>query len=325
MVVLMDDLESRVLNILLMSSGYVSGVGIANALGISRATVNRVVRRLVSRGFAIEVHPRLGYRLMNIDDISIASRYVSIIDTHIKFSIYYLETCSSTQDVADSLAREGVSEGTVVISEKLTRGRGRMGRHWIADKGGLWLSIVFRPKEMRYIHLMSIAVGVAVANTIKQLLNIDAKVKWPNDILVNDKKVAGILVEGKVEADRVHYLVVGIGINVNNDLPEELKENATTLKEIIGRQIPRVPILITLLKNIDEIYRELSRDAKERVLDLWRSLSATIGRMVKVITHGEEIIGIAEDIDRDGSLIIRKPDGSKTKIYAGDVIHLRYG
>ena len=317
-----SDLESRVLEILISSQSYVSGESIASRLGVSRATINRVIKSLIQKGFAIESHPRLGYRLVNLDDVSKLSIFVSSLNTRIRFSIHYLSVCDSTQDVAESLASSGAPEGTVVIAEELRRGRGRLGRKWYAPRGGIWMSIVFRPRYIEQMHLISIAMGVAVAKTLRSLFNIDAKVKWPNDVVIDDKKVCGILVEGKAEADKIHYIIVGIGINVNNDLPEELRGYATTVKEVLGKEAPRTPIILSLLRNIDDIYYKLSTE-REYVLSEWRKLSATLGRRVKVVTLTEEIVGIAKDIDRDGSLIIVRDSGEETKVFAGDVIHLR--
>ncbi|MEL9940169.1 MAG: biotin--[acetyl-CoA-carboxylase] ligase [Ignisphaera sp.] len=316
-------IENEILKILLMSRDYVSGASIAKSLGVSRATVNRAIKRLVSRGFIVDVHPRLGYRLADLDDISHAYRYVEFVDTSLRYYIHYLDSCDSTQDVAHALASSGAPEGTVVIAEELRRGRGRMGRQWIASRGGLWLSIILKPKHLRNMHLLSLASSVAVAKAIKSLLGIEARVKWPNDVLVDEKKVAGILIEGVLEADQIRYIVLGVGVNVNNDLPSHLLDTATTLKSVVGSDIPRIPLLINIIKNIDIVYAKLRQGEGKEVLDEWRRLSSTIGRRVKVITFSQEIEGIAEDIEDDGALRIRTKENSISRVYVGDVIHLR--
>ncbi|MEM0027066.1 MAG: biotin--[acetyl-CoA-carboxylase] ligase [Ignisphaera sp.] len=314
-------IEDEVLRILLMSRGYVSGASIAKYLGVSRATINRAIKRLISKGFIVEIHPKLGYRLADLDNISHAHRYVEFIDTSLRYYIHYLDSCDSTQDVAHALASSGAPEGTVVIAEELKRGRGRMGRQWIASRGGLWLSIILKPKHLRNMHLLSLASSVAVAKAIKSLLDIEARVKWPNDVLVSEKKVAGILIEGVLEADQIRHIVLGIGVNVNNDLPHHLLDTATTLKKVMGSDIPRIPLLINIIKNTDIVYTRLRQEEKE-ILNEWRKLSSTIGRKVKVISFNQEIEGVAEDIEDDGALRIRTKENTITKVYVGDVIHL---
>ena len=305
-----------------MSRGYVSGASMAKSLGVSRATVNRAIRRLISKGFIVEIHPKLGYRLVDLDNISHAHRYVEFIDTDLRYYIHYLDSCDSTQDVAHALASSGAPEGTVVVAEELRHGRGRMGRQWIASRGGLWLSIILKPRHLRNMHLLSLASSVAVAKAIKSLLDIDARVKWPNDVLVSEKKVAGILIEGVLEADQIRHIVLGIGVNVNNDLPSHLLDTATTLKSVVGSDIPRIPLLINIIKNIDAVYAKLRQGEGKEVLDEWRKLSSTIGRRVKVVTFDQEIEGLAEDIEDDGALRIRTKENGITRVYVGDVIHL---
>lgn len=316
-------IEYEVLKILLKSNDYIPGSKISSMLGVSKATVSRAIKRLTSMGFVVDVNPRLGYKLANLDDLGLAHKYIDLLNTYIKYRLYYVDLCESTQDIADSLAREGASEGTVVIAEELTKGRGRMGRKWHAARGGLWISIIFRPRVIKHMHLLSLALGVAVANTLSDTLGIDAKVKWPNDVLVNEKKIAGILIEGRAEADRMIYLIAGIGINVNNDLPNELEGYAITIKDVVKTSVPRVPILLNLLKNVDKVYRDLAEGKSYRVLDNWRKRSSTLGKLVKVVTLDGEFVGHAEDIEDDGALRVVKLDGSITKVHAGDIIHIR--
>lgn len=317
------EIENKMLKILMNSRDYVSGAKLAQILGVSRSTVNRIVKKLTAKGFVIEMHPKLGYRLTNLDDLRYLYKYVDYIDTEIKYSVHYIETCDSTQDVLSMLAKEGASEGTIVIAEELKRGRGRMGRQWIASKGGLWLSLLLKPKTMTYLHLLSLAIAIAVAQAIRELFNIEAKVKWPNDVLINEKKVSGILIEGSIEADTIHYIVVGIGINVNNTLTNELTEIATTLKNVVGSDVPRIPLALNLFKNIDMVYAMIKNNKIKEIVKTWKNYSSTINRYVKAITLTEEIEGLAQDIDYDGALIIKTNSGKTIKIHAGDIIHLK--
>jgi len=321
--VVVEELEGRVLELLARSGTYVSGEELAKALRVSRATVSRAVRSLMRRGFPVEVHPGKGYRVLDPDDLSLTPQVVRYLDTDIRFLAHYVESCSSTQDLADALAREGSPEGTVVLAEAMERGRGRMGRRWVAGRGGLWLTVVLRPRLTGVTHLLSLAVGVAVARAIEEVAGVGAGVKWPNDVLIGERKVAGILIEGRAEADRLQYVLVGIGVNVNNELPEELSTTATTLAKVIGRPIPRLPLLASTLRNLDQLYGALSRGEVGYVLDVWRRFSVTLGREVRALTPDGELVGVAEDVAEDGALLIRAPSGVIRRVYAGDVVHLR--
>lgn len=316
------DIEIQILKLLLSSRSYISGSSIAKALGVSKPTISRAIKRLMLKGFIVEVNPKLGYKLIDLDDLKLVNKYLDLIKTNTRFYIHYIESCGSTQDIADTLAGEGAPEGSIVIAEELKHGRGRMGRTWVASKGGLWLSILFRPRTSHYLHLLSLALAVAVADTIINIFGIEARVKWPNDILVEEKKVAGILIEGKIEADGIRYLVGGIGINVNNELPIELKNTATTIADIIGLRVPRIPILLNLLKNIDNVYKSFNEKRISDIIHRWRTLSSTLKRYVKVISIDNEFIGYAEDIEPDGALRIIRHDNSIVKVYAGDIIHI---
>ncbi len=289
----------------------------------SRATVSRAVRSLTRRGFPIEVHPGMGYRALDPDDLSLAPQVVRYLDTGIRFTAHYVESCTSTQDLADALAREGSPEGTVVLAETMERGRGRMGRRWVAGRGGLWLTAVLRPRLTGVTHLLSLVAGVAVARAIEEVAEVRAGVKWPNDVLTGERKVAGILIEGKAEADRLQYLLVGVGVNVNNELPEELSTTATTLAKVTGRSIPRLPLLASTLRNLDQLYGALNRGEVGYLLGEWRKLSVTLGREVKALTPDGEVVGVAEDVAEDGALLVRAPSGVVRRVYVGDVVHLR--
>jgi len=314
----------KLIEILSSTNDYVSGSRIANILGLSRPMVHRLVEDLRKHGFIIESHPRRGYRLLVVDDLSLADTYVRGTGRRLKFKVYYVESCGSTQDLAEALAEQGVSEGVLVLAEEMTKGRGRMGRQWIASRGGLWFTLILKPRFIKGLQLLSLIAGLSVVRGVESLLGVKAKVKWPNDVVYNERKLAGILVEGKIEADAVKYILLGIGLNVNNSLPDSLKQIAITLKDVLGYNIPRIPLLRSILRYIDEYYDLFIKGLYRNIVADWKKYSSTIGRYVRVYTtDGETLEGIAEDISSDGSLILRLRNGSKTIIYAGDVIHLR--
>ncbi len=320
-----EGVERAVLALLLRAGGdFVSGAEIANAVGVSRPTVHRVVEELRGRGYLIESHPRRGYRLVLEDDLSTANYYIKslLTNTPIRYSVHYVEKCRSTQDIAEALAREGAEEGLVVVAEEMSGGRGRLGRRWAASRGGLWFTILLRPPTVEGLQLISLGAGVAVAEALRELHGVEVALKWPNDVLVDSRKLCGILVEGRMEADRIHYVLVGIGINVNNDIPEDLRGSAVSLKELLEALVPRVPLLAAVLVKFAGIYALLRQGECEEVLLRWKRLSSTLGKDVRVVMHDEVIEGKAIDVDVDGSLMV-EVHGTLRKVYAGDVIHLR--
>ena len=316
-------IEEKIIEILSSSQSYVSGSTLASHLSVSRATINRVIKKLIAKGYFVEVHPKLGYRLIISDDLSSLSYYVKNLDTGLKYAVYYLPVCSSTQDIAESLAIEGASEGTIVIAEKMEQGRGRLRRSWSATEGGLWFSIILRPPYIRNLQLITLAIGVGVANGIKKSTGVDVRLKWPNDVLLNEKKVGGILVEGKLEADKIHYIIVGIGVNVNNILPSELTDIATTLSNVVGKKLQRIPILLSILREIDTQYSLLLNGKEKRIISEWKKLSCTLNKNVEIVMDNERIKGKAVDLLPDGALLVKTHEGKLRRIYFGDIIHLR--
>ncbi|MCS7112006.1 MAG: biotin--[acetyl-CoA-carboxylase] ligase [Ignisphaera sp.] len=312
----------KLINILVSSDDFVSGSRIAQILGVSRATVNRLIRELEDVGFVVESHPRLGYRISIRDDLErIGGR--EIFRGFAAYRVEYMKECSSTQDVVDLLAREGAPEGTTVVCEKLSRGRGRLGRRWEAGEGGLWFTILLRPPSIKSLQLLSLAGGVSVAKSIRELFNIDARVKWPNDVIINERKVCGILIEARAEADRMQYVMIGIGINVNNTLPQDLQSTAITIKSIVGVDVPRAPLLKSTIRGVDSFYRKLLEGVSVDIVREWSLYSSTIGRRVKAVTPDVEIEGVAVGLDEDGALMIEIEGREVRKVIVGDIIHLR--
>ncbi len=315
--VLLDLLEER-------SGEYVSGSEIARVLGVSKPTINRLINMLRSRGFIIESNPRKGYRLVSADDLANAELYLADLEASLNYRVHYVEKCISTQDIASTLAEQGAREGTIVLAEEMTDGRGRLGRKWYALRGGLWFTLILRPRMVKSVQLLSLAVGLGLVKGIEKHIGIKTSLKWPNDVLYDERKLAGILVEGKIESNYIKYILVGIGLNVNNKIPVELGSTAISLKEIKGRDIPRIPLLRSILLQIDHYYVTLFKKKDyDEILSEWKKHSTTIGRTVKAVTiDGKIIVGRAVDVDKNGALIIETSHGLE-KIYAGDLEHLR--
>ncbi|MEM4567476.1 MAG: biotin--[acetyl-CoA-carboxylase] ligase [Sulfolobales archaeon] len=237
------------------------------------------------------------------------------------FNIYRVGVCTSTQDIGRRLAEEGWSEGTVVIADKMTSGRGRLGREWVADEGGLWMTIILRPKVLSSLQLINLVAGLSVVEGIRKLYEVPLKLKWPNDVVLSGRKLCGILCEGKFGGNVFDYILLGIGINVNNRLREDLKDTAISLKDYLGFEVDLQSLLTEVLKSFSNYYAALLTGDVNGIVNRWRRYSITIGRRVKVIMPDGIITGTAIDIDVDGSLIVETYEGI-TKVYCGDVVHL---
>jgi BirA family biotin operon repressor/biotin-[acetyl-CoA-carboxylase] ligase len=234
--------------------------------------------------------------------------------------IHYFSEIGSTMDAARILARKGAKEGTIVIAEVQADGRGRLNREWLSPKGGIYFTIILRPRiSPAYAPRINLMVSIAVAATIRKLFGIKAGLKWPNDVLIEGRKVCGILAEMNAEMDVVNFVNVGIGINANTSVPQ-FEKTAISLKDALGREISRKEFLRVLLREIEGWQPLLM---KEDLLEAWKKLSMTLNRDVRVVAPGEVIVGRAIDIDTTGALIIEESNGSLTKAMAGDCIHLR--
>jgi BirA family biotin operon repressor/biotin-[acetyl-CoA-carboxylase] ligase len=224
----------------------------------------------------------------------------------------------STNDVAKTLAQEGVKEGTVIVAEEQTAGRGRIKRRWLSPRGGIALSIILYP-PLDYLPSLIMVASLAVANAIERVTGLKAKLKWPNDVLVNGKKVCGILVESDVRGNKVDYAVIGIGINANLKLSEfpQIAPMATSLSQELGRDVSRREIVRSLLAEAERLYLALA--SGDSVFKQWRNRLVTLGQEVQVSSAEATYKGVAESVASDGSLLLRQPDGNLLKIVAGDV------
>jgi BirA family biotin operon repressor/biotin-[acetyl-CoA-carboxylase] ligase len=242
-------------------------------------------------------------------------------------SMVFLDETTSTNDEAKGLAAEGAAEGTVVLAKVQTAGRGRLGREWYSPQGGVWMSVILKPDPDRVIQKITLLAGLTVAKTLRTFYKINAVLKWPNDVLVGDKKICGILTEGTFEGERPLYVVVGIGLNANIDeeaLPEELRSKATSIKKLIRKEVSIIELLRHLLKTLDQDYQLFVSNKDEKLWSEYAKLCATIGSDVRVdLGEGEVYEGRAEGISPEGGLIIKTLDGSKVTVLGGDCIHLK--
>jgi len=260
--------------------------------------------------------------LPSIDDLRLLPDLAKLFG--VKVHVKLFRVCEeSSQDIARRMAEEGAEEWTTVVCEEMRGGRGRMGRRWYAPRGGLWMTVILRPPIVEGLQLLSIAAGLAVAEAIRLLTGVDARVKWPNDVVVRGRKVCGVLVEGSAMGGRA-LLLLGVGVNVNNDVPEELRGYAASLKGLTGREIPRASLALLILQRLRGYYAAVLSGRGEEVLEGFRRLSETLGRWIRVeLTDGAECVCRAVDIDGFGRLVA--DCGSARRLLdSADVVHLRH-
>jgi BirA family biotin operon repressor/biotin-[acetyl-CoA-carboxylase] ligase len=323
----------RVLQILKDHQGeYVSGERLAENAGITRAAIWKQINQLREFGYLIESAPRRGYKLLNLTRALHPYELKAGLATAVfGRTIDYHETVDSTNLRAKQLARKGAPEGTLVLAEQQTQGRGRLGRAWAARSGlGLWFSLILRPQVgTGDLAVITVLTAVALARAIKRVADIQTQVKWPNDLLYEGAKLVGILAELNGELDRVNYLILGIGINVNHmpeDFPPELAGKATSLRRIRRTPVDRKTLLQCFLKEFEGQYALLETEALSGIIDYAREYSATLGRRVTVSQGlGRILTGKAVDLDLDGSLWLETDDGARTRVYSGEIIEVESG
>ncbi len=233
-------------------------------------------------------------------------------------NIVYRESLPSTMDLARDEGRRGVPEGTLIIAEKQTAGRGRLRRSWLSSEGGIAVSLVLRPAAQQLPQMIMVA-SLAVVCAIEKVTGLKADIKWPNDVLISGKKVCGILIENQFRGSSVEFTVIGMGINVNMDPSgyPEIAQIATSLSAQLGREVPRIQVLKALLAEVERFYLVV-RDGGSVHL-LWRKRLVTLGQEVQLGDAGATEAGIAEDVQADGTLLLRRRDGSLLRVVAGDV------
>ncbi|MDI6604308.1 MAG: biotin--[acetyl-CoA-carboxylase] ligase [Thermoanaerobacteraceae bacterium] len=301
---------------------FVSGQQLCNKLNISRTAVWKYINELKNNGYMIESQHKSGYMLINEPDIIDYIEISPFLKTDFIGKNYiHLESISSTNDYAKEIASKA-ENGTILVSEEQTSGRGRLGRKWVSEKGqGLWMSIILKPEltPQSSVKLTQVA-AVSVVNAIIETIELNASIKWPNDIIINGKKICGILTEMNAELDRVNYVIVGIGLNVNmNKFPDDLKNKATSLFIETGKKIDRKKLTASIINNFEKYYNIFLKEGFEPIRTLCLKHSVTIGSEVRVISGKNEFNGKAIDIDNDGNLIIEIGDGSRKAVISGDV------
>jgi len=303
------------------SGEWVSGEEMASRQGISRAAIWKQIKNLKAKGYEIEASTKKGYRLARKPDLLDAD----LIRFGLKTKWLGKDLCcrrevSSTNEVARSIASD-CQNGTVVLAEIQTQGRGRLSRPWASPPGGIWMSLVLKPQmSLAQAFRVNMAVSVAASRAIQNLYGLDTGIKWPNDLLLNERKICGILMEVSAEVDRLEYAVVGLGINANVDVsgfPAEWR--STSLRQELGREVSRVELIQRILQEIEEAYEKMG---SKEVYEEWRRRSVTLGRQVRITSVDGDLTGEAVDLAEDGALLLMAKGGLK-RMLAGDCVHLR--
>ncbi|HLO01913.1 MAG TPA: biotin--[acetyl-CoA-carboxylase] ligase [Symbiobacteriaceae bacterium] len=314
---------------------WVSGEAISTQLGISRAAVWKQIEALRAEGYEVEAAPRRGYRLAaRPDKLSVREIEAGLTTQRFGRPVEAHEAIGSTNERAKELARSGAPEGLLVTAEQQTAGKGRLGRPWQTPAGrALAMSVLLRPPiPPTAAPRLTLVAAVAVAEAVRAVTGLPVGIKWPNDLQIAGRKLCGILTEMEAEIEQVRFVVLGIGLNVNQaaeEFPPELRETATSLRLAAaegsasegGLPVARLPLLQAILARLEVRYDQFLAGGWPELLAAWRELSVTLGRSVRVIPASGAPIweGTAVDVDAEGALLVRRPDGSTERVIAGEV------
>ena len=309
---------------------YLSGQDLSDVLHISRVAVWKHIKKIQALGYTVESKQKEGYKLTKKSDLLLPWEITTELDTKLLGQqAYYYDSVDSTQTEALKIANESNKEGIIIIAEKQTGGKGRSGRKWISPKGGIWFSIILHPKfDISNITLFPIASSLALSNAIEKTCKITTELKWPNDLTIKGKKLAGMLVDASLESNKIENLVLGVGINfeVNSREIEKVLKNTPNFYGVSSlseqkNKIKPIQLIQSFLLELEKIYEQLNNNQRKKIISKWTKRSSTIGKKIEVETHQGKVKGDAIKIDDDGGLVVK--DKEKTnKIFAGDIIHL---
>lgn len=309
------------------ADGYVSGQQICSRFGVSRTAVWKVIRQLQEEGYQVEAVRNKGYHILSAPDVMTEEELTSLIDTDwAGRKIVYFDETDSTNLQIKRLGDEGAPHGTLAVADRQTMGRGRRGRSWESPSGtGIYMSILLRPD----IHpdkapMLTLVMACSVAEGISEIMGQDCppvRIKWPNDVIVNGRKVCGILTEMSSQIDYVNHVTVGVGINVNqSEFPKEIEEMATSLKMESGKTVRRAPLIAAIMERLEDNYRLfLSTEDLSGLMDRYTRLLINKDTDVMVLGADEHYLAHALGINERGELMVRRQDGTLEAVYAGEV------
>jgi BirA family biotin operon repressor/biotin-[acetyl-CoA-carboxylase] ligase len=310
----MINTKEEIIKTLYLAQGKViSGVKLSNELKISRVAVWKHINALKESGVCIESRPR-GYVLSNHDDLLMPFCFKKEFQNR----ICHFQELDSTMDKAKSLAKNDAQHLSVVIAENQTKGRGRLNRQWFSSNGGLWFTLILKPTTpVPLAYIYNFAASLSLCRSLKKLFDVDVSVKWPNDLLLDGKKIVGLLSEMSTYGDMLEFLNIGIGINVNNH-PQKYEPKSISLKDVLNKTVSRKKILETFLDDFSKLIQNI--DCKT-IIEQWKEQTSTISSQVRIETTGNYYDGYAVDVDETGALIIKTKTDEIKKIIYGDCFH----
>jgi BirA family biotin operon repressor/biotin-[acetyl-CoA-carboxylase] ligase len=316
-------MKDKILEFLKKSNEYVSGEDISNEINISRTAVWKYIKKLKEEGYSIESSSKKGYRLVEAPDILSYEEIKDLLTTkYIGRNIVYLESTTSTNDIARKYAQNGESEGLVVVAEEQTKGKGRLGRRWSTPKGeAIAMSMLLRPNlSPQLISSITLAMAVSIVEALKDVTGYEVGIKWPNDIVLEGKKLCGILTEMSAEMDVINYIIIGIGLNVNQEkFDDDIKNVATSLKRCSGKRFERKVILSSIINKFEKNYEVFKTKGIEPFIDSLKKHSVLLNKRVVISNINEKYEAEAIGIDKDGSLLVRLDSGEIKKVLSGDI------
>lgn len=317
-------MKSRILEALRSSSGYVSGQELCERFGVTRTAIWKVMNQLKEDGYEIEAVSNKGYRIVGIPDSVSQIEISSILNTTWAGSqVVYLETVDSTNNYARKLAESGVPHGTLVVADAQDGGKGRRGKVWNTPaRTSIAMTLIIRPElEPSNASMLTLVMGLAIAKAVRDMLSLEAMIKWPNDIVVHGKKICGILTEMSAEMEAVNYLVIGAGINVNLEIiPEEIKDIATSLSIESGHQIHRAQLIRCCLEYFEDCYAKFMKTQDFSLLIReYNDILINKDSSVKVMEPNNAYTGISRGINNRGELLVTEDSGEEKCVFAGEV------
>lgn len=306
-------------------TNYISGQYLSEKLNISRSAIWKHMNELKKDGYVIEAKARKGYRIVSFPNKLSENTLVWGLNTKwLGKTIIHKESIPTTQRLAHELALDGAKHGTVVIADEQTEGKGRVDRKWHSEKGqGIWMSIILRPNILPYLApQLTLLTATVLADVIDRLTEVRPQIKWPNDILINDKKMAGILTEMQAEQDQVLYVIIGIGININHtkdDFSDELLTKATSLRIETEKKWDMLPIIQEILETFENKYSNFLEQGFDPVKQDWENYGFRLKERLHIKSGNKEWEGIFLGIAEDGALLARKEDGTIEKVYSAEI------
>ncbi len=316
-------MKNKVLSLLKRQEGYTSGEEMSRNLGVTRAAIWKSIKKLQGEGYIIESKTKKGYKLVFKPNVITPIELEPLIkNCTLGQQVKYYDEVESTNERGKALAIEGAEEGTLVIADRQSEGKGRLGRSWSSPGGtGIWMSLILKPEILpQYASQLTLVAGLCVCEALKEVTGLSAMIKWPNDIIINNKKVCGILTEMSAEMERINYIVVGIGINVNQrSFPEDLPF-ATSLAIEGNEEYIRKDIVKAFLYRFNEAYEHYKLEPNlKSMIDQYESNCITLGKTVRITSGGESFIGLAKGITLEGNLLVETEHGEEREINSGEV------